>query len=77
MIIYKITNTQDADCLGSVLKKIRKSKGLSQIEVAEAADIAINSLRLYESNKRQPGFKQLVSILAVLGITLDFTAKNL
>lgn len=39
---------------GEYLRSLRKSKGLTQIEVAEAVGIAVNSLRLYEADKRVP-----------------------
>lgn len=56
--------------IGTLLKELRKSKRLSQIEVAKAANIAVNSLRLYESNKRQPRFEQLMAILDALNATM-------
>ena len=45
--------------LGLKLRQIRKEKKLSQIEVAEKANVAVNSIRLYEANKRQPRMDQL------------------
>lgn len=53
--------------IGSKIRNTRKEKGLSQVEVAQAAKIAVNSLRLYESNKRQPRIEQLQAIADALG----------
>lgn len=54
--------------IGSKIREARKNKGLSQAEVAQAANVAINSLRLYEANKRQPRFETLKSIAAAIGV---------
>lgn len=58
--------------VGSKIRNARKEKGLSQIEVAQAAGIAVNSLRLYEANKRQPRMKQLQAIADTLGVSISY-----
>lgn len=52
--------------VGKRIRAIRKSKGLTQIEVAEKAGIAVNSLRLYEAGKRVPNLGQIQAIAAAL-----------
>lgn len=52
--------------VGSRIRKARKSKNLTQIEVAASAKISVNSLRLYEAGKRQPGIDQLKAIARAL-----------
>ena len=52
--------------IGTTIREIRKSKGLTQIEVAEKAGISVNSLRLYEAGKRQPNIKQIKAIFMAL-----------
>ena len=56
--------------VGTRIKELRKERGLTQIEVAQKAGIAVNSLRLYEANKRQPRLKQLQSIAAALDVSI-------
>ena len=56
--------------IGTLLRELRKRKKLSQIEVAKAANIAVHSLRLYEANKRQPRFEQLMAILNALNANM-------
>lgn len=56
--------------VGSKIRKARKSKGFTQIKVAELAGIAVNSLRLYESGKRQPHIEQLQKIAHALQIDI-------
>lgn len=52
--------------IGSTIREIRKSKGLTQIEVAEKAKISVNSLRLYEAEKRQPNIEQIKAIYSAM-----------
>lgn len=54
--------------IGSRLREIRKDKNLSQIYVAQRANIAVNSIRLYESGKRQPRMDQLQKIASALDV---------
>lgn len=66
---YTVVEVTHVD-IGSKIREIRKDKGLSQIEVAQAAHIAINTLRLYESNKRQPRLDLLGKIALALNTTV-------
>ena len=56
--------------IGTKIRMIRKSKGITQIDLAENAGIAVNSLRLYEANKRQPRADQLRAIASALGVSV-------
>ena len=55
---------------GSQLKKVRAYYGMTQIEVAQKAGIAINSLRRYESDERTPTMDVLEKIAGAYGITV-------
>lgn len=56
--------------IGTKIRMIRKSKGITQIDLAANAGIAVNSLRLYEANKRQPRADQLRAIASALGASV-------
>lgn len=56
--------------IGTKIRMIRKSKGITQIDLAANAGIAVNSLRLYEANKRQPRADQLRAIASALGVSV-------
>lgn len=63
--------------LNERLRKYRKDAGLTQIELAEEAGIAVNSLRLYEAGKITPKFETLEKIAAALGVSwLDLIPKE-
>ena len=53
---------------GEIIRTIRKEQGLSQIELAQKAGIAVNSVRLYESGKREPKIGSLRRIAQALGV---------
>ena len=56
--------------IGTKIRMIRKSKGITQNDLAANARIAVNSLRLYEANKRQPRADQLRAIASALGVSV-------
>ena len=56
--------------IGEQIRASRNRAGLTQIDVAEKAGIAVNSLRNYESGKRDPNFSQLHAISKAIGISV-------
>jgi Predicted transcriptional regulators len=48
---------------------MRKAYKLTQIQLAEKAGIAVNSLRRYESNERQPSSDVIQQLAAAVGIS--------
>ena len=56
--------------IGARIREIRKMKGMTQIQVADKAKIAVNSLRLYESCKREPNISTLTNIAAALCVPI-------
>lgn len=61
--------------IGSKIRNTRKEKGLSQVEVAQAAKIAVNSLRLYESNKRQLRNEQAMKSISIFVFTREHSPE--
>lgn len=55
---------------GRVIREMRKAYGLTQIQLAEKAEIAVNSLRRYESNERQPTNEIMEQLAGAVGISL-------
>lgn len=58
------------DAMNKRIVQIRKSKKLSQIELAKKAGISVNSLRLYEAGKRSPTFATLQKIADALDVKM-------
>lgn len=58
--------------IGELIRAKRKAANLTQIELAERAGVAVNSLRLYEAGKRSPKMDTLSKLSAVLGEDIEF-----
>lgn len=58
--------------IGLAIKDIRKSKGLSQKELAEKSQLSTNALCQLELNNTFPQKKTLESISNVLGVSVAY-----
>lgn len=56
---------------GVVLAKIRTEKGLTQLELGEAAGVTAPPVSYWETGKRFPTIYSFIGILNALGITAD------
>lgn len=57
--------------LGENLQRLRKEKGLSQEEVAQALFVSRQSVSKWETDKAEPGVKALKGLGRLYGVTLD------
>lgn len=67
VIIFRVGEVKHMTT-GNTIREIRTKKGMTQIQLAEAANIAVNSLRLYEQGKRYPKQATLQKISDALGV---------
>ncbi|HEY3598939.1 MAG TPA: helix-turn-helix transcriptional regulator [Paraburkholderia sp.] len=58
------------------LLQLRKSCGLTQQELAEAATLHVNQVRRYEAGSAQPTLEALVRLAQTLGVSLDELVFN-
>jgi transcriptional regulator with XRE-family HTH domain len=56
------------DCLGKIVKCARKSRGLTQSQLAEILGITIRYLKMIENNGQKPSYNLLVCIIKELDI---------
>ena len=56
----------------SRLVELRKERGLTQQQMAEAIGIHVNSLKKYESGQAQPSLEVLKKIALALHVSTDF-----
>lgn len=68
--------TSDYEYIGSEIKRIRRSKGLSQKDLSKIVDISEESIRRIENNYNNPRFDNLDGILNALGIDFEITLMN-
>lgn len=64
-----------AQRFGTKLRKVRKSKGLTQEKLAEKARIDFSYLNLIEAGKRNPTLKVIAKIARALGTRLEELLK--
>ena len=57
-----------ADCLGIIIKSARKSKGLTQAQLAGILGITTRYLKLIENSGRKPSYKLLDLMIRELDI---------
>lgn len=59
-------NVRDTD-LGKTIRTLRESKGMTRLELSEAAGISESHLKKIESGSRRPGIDTYQKIIDVLG----------
>lgn len=53
------------------LKELRKSKGLTQLQLAKDAGLSIGAIRNYEQGLREPTLSAAVALAGALGVRVD------
>ena len=61
-----------SEYIGKKLKQLRKSKGMTQEQVAERVDITRSTISNYEIGRRTPHLKDLSALAGVFGVGLDY-----
>lgn len=61
-----------SEVIGKKLKQLRKSKGMTQEQVAEKVDITRSTISNYEIGRRTPHLKDLSALAEVFGVGLDY-----
>lgn len=62
--------------IGANIKRIRKSKRLTQEKLSEITQISMASIQRYESGKRQPNIQTINKIADALGMPLNELLGN-
>lgn len=57
---------------GSRIAKLRKSRGLTQMQLSDALEISRASLALYEQNRREPDSTMLTKISNYFNVSIDY-----
>lgn len=59
------------ELIGERIKELRKGKKVSQMELAEKADLAVQHISNIETNTRKASLAALISIANALGVGMD------
>ena len=62
--------------IGSRIKELRLSRGMTQEQLAESADISTNFLACIEIGKRKGSFETYSKLVDVLGSSLDYITRD-
>ena len=57
--------------IGSRVREIRESRGLSRKKLAESISLTIQAITQVETGRRKPSFQTLIALSQGLGISLD------
>lgn len=68
-------DTDALNNLGQIIREKRESKGLTQIEVAEKAQLNRNYIGMVERGERNPSYLSLIKIAKGLAMTVDQLIK--
>ncbi len=52
----------------NILKKLRKDRNLSQVELAKISNLAPSAISQFESNSREPAYSSVISIAKALQV---------
>lgn len=61
---------------GNHIKTLRKSAGLTQIELAEKVGVSKGTVAMWEVNKRETSFAMLMKLSKLFNVSIDFLIKG-
>jgi transcriptional regulator with XRE-family HTH domain len=64
------------ETLGQRLQRLRLGAGLTQAQVAAAVGVPVPTLRNWEGDRREPGFRAAVQLAKALGATVEDLADT-
>jgi transcriptional regulator with XRE-family HTH domain len=62
--------------MGQRLQRLRQEAGMSQPELAKAADVPLGTLRNWEQGRRMPLLDTAARVAGALGVSLDELAGH-
>jgi len=66
----------DPESLGAMIRERRRVLGLSQVDVAQLADISIHTLVNLETGKGNPSLRLATKVLEVLGMEIRIQVRT-
>lgn len=65
---------EDKETIGSKIKVLRKTRGITQEQLAEKLGLQRATISNYEIGRRSPHLKDLKNIAEVLGVSIEYFA---
>jgi transcriptional regulator with XRE-family HTH domain len=70
------TSRPDPD-LAAYIRSSRQARGVTQEDLAHAADVALSTLQAIEAGRREPGWSTVLAILDALELSLSKLAAEM
>lgn len=61
---------------GQKIAKLRSDRGWSQPQLAEKLNVGTSTVGMWETNKRNPGYDDLIKIAEIFGVSTDYLLGN-
>ena len=58
--------------LGARIAALRRKRGLSQTQLAQAVGVSPSAIGMYEQGRREPSAEILVALSRIFGVTVDY-----
>lgn len=58
------------------LKKLRKTKVLTQVELASLMDVSKGAVAMWETGKREPDYATTIKLAKLFGVSVDYLIGN-
>lgn len=58
--------------MNEIIRQLRKSKSMTQSEIAQRLGVTQQAYQCYESGRRQPSIETLILIADIYGVSLDY-----
>lgn len=58
--------------IGERISQLRKSRSMSQFQLAKTLNIATSTLGMYETNRRKPNMEMLEKLADFFGVSVDY-----
>ncbi len=75
-MLLLVVSVMETILIGDRIRELRKSKGLTQEELAEKADMSVTFLGEVERNEKLPGLLIFANIVEALDTTADYILRD-
>lgn len=72
IFVFDYTNFGGSMIRGDRLKELRKSKNMSQEDLAKTVGVSKSSISCYEKGTRTPSIETLIDFMVLFGVTSDY-----
>ena len=72
----KLADKERREQFGARVKMMRTLLGMTQPQLAEKLGVTVQAVSIYETGRREPGFRNLIGLSKALGVSIDWLIGN-